>query len=398
MNNRVVKLGLFAALAAFGGFMYMPFVSPLIKSVLEGGVTYGIPVDIWLGIFAAIGPLSLILGTHFIGSLSDEVGRKKVAYAGLSITFIGILLYLTTNNPLVFLLARACDLLGYSTVLMVTLAKANDLTKQNERGKQQGVFLSLSFLGSVFGPLAGAYLATNAFPKAPFVASIFVVLILFSYLLSTKKEKFKPEHSSSFSIYHNWKKFLGFRQLKGMAVLGMTMHAHAPLLIFFLPVYILQLFPGRYDFVGYSMVALGVLKPFQWIIGNYVDRFGKAKLTIVGCLIVGLSLLLIPLAHTIWQLLLVLVLFSGGGAVWNIGAWTIMSTIGEANHIEGHIIGSYTSISKVGDLIASLSFGLIAFKDAYADLFSIGGYIVLVGILLSLFFLRDITSLKRTDH
>lgn len=389
-RQQVVRMGLLMSSFTFASFLYIPFIAPLIDSILRASELYGLSVEQWLGVLAAVSPLTVILGTHLIGSLSDEHGRKKIVLAGMLFSLLSVAVYVFARGPLLFILARALEVLGYTTVTLITLAKVNDLTKDATRGWHQGVFLSIQYLGNMVGPVVGGWLTKTYFPTAPFLMAGVVFVALLVVLIRLPGERFHHRHKASLSILKNWKEFLGFRKLKGMAILGAAMHAHAPILIFFMPLYILQIFPGRYEYIGYAAFAFSALKPLQFVAGKMVDTYGKARLTLVGCILSGLALFLIPTADTIWGLLGVMLLFSAGGALWNVGAWTVMSVIGEANNIEGHVIGSYMSIAKIGDLAGSIAAGWIAGLFGIAALFPFGAAVIMLGILASLFFLRDL--------
>ncbi|MBR9700302.1 MFS transporter [Candidatus Woesearchaeota archaeon] len=392
-NKKIMHLGVFISLFMFSMWVFRPLVSPYVELILNNSELYGLPAGMWLGILAAMGPLVVILGTHVMGSFADEVGRRRVVLAGLVCVIFALLLYLIASGPFVLMLAGGLSALGYATVYITSLAKVNDLTEDKKRGSVQGWYLSIQYLGNMIGPLAGTWIAIRFGLRATLVFSMMIILVLSLQLALGKPDRFTPQHRGSFSLLENWKKFLGFKTLKGMAILGVTMHSDTSLKVFFLPLLILQKFPGRIDYVGYAAFCSFVFQPLQFVFGRMVDTMGKRRLTVLGCIISGFSLLLIPVTDSFLSLIGALLLFSAGGALWNVGAWTVMSSIGEANHIEGHVAGSFTSIAKVGHLVASLLFGFLIAYVGLPGLFTIGGYIVLVGVLLSLPFLRD-QSLK----
>jgi MFS family permease len=377
------RWNIFIATFTFAAFLYVPFIAPYLKANITQ--TYGLPIGIWFGIFAAAVPLSIILTTHAIGSFADARGRRIVILSGLLLTAASMLLYLLSTDPILLLMARMAETIGYSTVVLITLAQVNDKLSDQGRGKAQGIFLSIQQIGNMLGPLVGAWLSTMM-PKAPFLAALAIFIALIIMLPSAVP--IQPG-KLRLNLIDNWKSFLGFRKLKGVAVLGMAMSAQMPAFYFFLPLLILERF-GRIEYVGMAMLALAALKPLQFVAGMLVDTYGKARLSIVGCLIVGAGLFLISVATSLPALLAIMVLISAGEAFWNVGAWTMLSSVGEANHIEGQVVGTYASIAKVGEFFAALLFGIIAATLGLTTIFSMAGYIIIVGVLVSLFYLRDL--------
>jgi MFS family permease len=380
------------AVFAFASFLYVPFLAPYIKETLQHANLHGISLNIWLGIIAAAAPLAVILCVHAMGALSDDIGRKRIILIGMLFSLSSIIIYLLAKDPLLFVLARGMEVVGYTTVTMLTLVSVNDLLEGKARGRVQGIFMSIQQAGNILGPLAGAWLAVRYFPQLPFLAAILIFAALALLLLTQPAAQAKPASAKSLSLFQNWRRFLGFRKLKGIAITGMVMNVLSPATVFFLPLFILERFPGKYLYIGYAAFMLAAFKPLQFVVGEMVDQYGKAKLTVLGCIIAGTGVFIIPFTHTLPMLLAAAFLISVGTACYNVGAWTVMSDIGEANHIEGSIIGSSASIGKLGDLVAALLFGVIAAYYGFEAIFFIAGYIILAGVVIGMIYLRDIAE------
>lgn len=388
-NKKFWYYNILGAALSFTGFFFFPFLSPYIKDALQTMPLYGLPIEVWLGIIFAASSASIILGVHALGALADDIGRKPVILIGIVSLIIGLIFYLIGSHPIAFVLARIFDSLGYTSAIIIMLARVNDLTDNKERGLKQGIFLSMQQLGPMIAPLVGAWVASYFFPEAIFLASIIILIILGSLLLTKTHKKSFHITKNHINIIKNWKEFLTFKPLKGMAILGMAMHSHSPIISIFLSLLILERFPGQYAFIGYAFFALHALRPLQFIFGKVVDKYGKKRFTIIGCLIVACGLFLIPITTSFLSLIMVLIIIAIGNNFWNVGAWTVMSDIGEANKIEGHVAGTYSSIAKIGDLGSTLAFGGLAAAFGTAITFTISGYIIITGILISIFFLKD---------
>lgn len=385
MDSRVVRLGLFASGLTFATFLYVPLLAPYLKEVL-GASALGLPVETWLGIIFGAYPLAIILGVHAVGALSDDLGRRRMVLAGCALLVAAVLLYLLGSHPVLFVLSRVLEALGINAALLSVVAKVNDLTKEQERGSKQGVFFTIMHVGQLLGPLVGGLLAAVSL-RLPLIAGGLMVVVAGLFFLLTKPDHRGAPHRESLNLLKNWRQFLGFRKLKGMAVLGVTMHASTPALIIFLPLLVLERFPAHPEYIGFAFGALRLSNMLDFVTGRIIDRYGKTRLTMLGCLLVGAALFLIPATGSLASLLVVMLLVGAGQSFWNIGAWTVMSSIGEANHIEGHIVGSFASIAKVGDLIASLAFGALAAVVGITAIFSLSAYVIMAGVLVALPFM-----------
>ncbi|GAF86331.1 unnamed protein product, partial [marine sediment metagenome] len=79
-----------------------------------------------------------------------------------------------------------------------------------------------------------------------------------------------------------------------------------------------------------------------------------------------------------------------GGAVWNVSAWSFMSTFGEKSKREGSVVGSYMSIAKIGAFFGFILSGIIVQFLNIETLFKIMSVIGISGALLASIYLTDI--------
>jgi len=88
-------------------------------------------------------------------------------------------------------------------------------------------------------------------------------------------------------------------------------------------------------------------------------------------------------------LILILFFMGTGTAMWNVSAWDFMSKVGEGVRKEGMVTTTYLSIAKIGAFFSFVFSGLIVTFFNTNILFLINGLIIMIGILLSYFFLKD---------
>lgn len=353
--------------------MLSPILAPYIKSL-------GFD-NIQLSILFAIVPFMIIFSSPVIGRISDSIGRKNVIVAGIFAEIIAIALYAYGTAPSIIIIARAIDAVAATAVAMTVLAKIEDCVKKKTRGRYTGASLSIEYIGRLAGPVIGGLLADRLFVQAPFLAAILVLtgLILF---IPRKKIKRRKIQKRELDLTGAIKTFLSYRELKGMAILGIVMHATFPALMIFLPLLITESMGLSYAYVGYAYFALGATHILQFVFGKWSDK--KAyRIVLAGTFISGIFLALLSQAAAYPLLLIVLFLKGIGNSMWNISAWTLMSNIGEKAKTEGEIIGTYISIAKIGSLISFIASGFIVEFFGISTLFMLNGALIIIGTLIA---------------
>jgi MFS family permease len=254
------------------------------------------------------------------------------------------------------------------------------LVDDNFRGKYTGISLSVEYSGKLVGPVMGGILADQFFIKAPFITSLFILTLLFIFL--PRKKIKKVDIKREINLVEKIKEFLAYRELRGMAILGIVMHATYPALTIFLPLLIVENIGLSYSYVGYAFFFLGVTHILQFVFGKWSDKMAY-KVVLAGTLISGIFMGLISITN-IYYLLLLLLFFKGmGNSMWNISAWTLMSKIGEKSKIEGKIVGTYLSIAKIGSFLSFLVSGFIVQLYGINTLFLANGILIILGSLIA---------------
>ena len=68
--------------------------------------------------------------------------------------------------------------------------------------------------------------------------------------------------------------------------------------------------------------------------------------------------------NSYFGLLVLLFIHGTGGGMWNVSAWSLMSSIGERINKEGQIVTSYVSVAKIGAVAMSLCAGFIVINTS----------------------------------
>lgn len=366
-----------SAIFLFATFLFNPILSPYMRGL---GFT-----DLQMSVLFSFLPLSMIIFSPLMGRLSDLTSRRHVIFIGIFLEIMAVLLYVFGRTVVFVGFARILDAIGYSTVVLISLAKVED-TIDKKRGEYTGWFETLKFTGKMIAPVIGAVLADMYFIEAPFFVSLAILVLMLGFLF--RKEKLPKIAKKPLNPLEEIREFISHRKLRGMAILGMVMHASQPGIVLFLPLFIVYNMGLDLIFVGYAFFILEVMHLFQFWFGRQADKHGAWKFVVGGCLIMALGLGLLYFTHSFLTLALFLFVQGIGRAMWNVSAWSLMSDVGEKNKDEGEMAASYASVAKVGSFVSFLLSGLLVAAFGIQTLFLVNAVIIVFGVTAAYRFLK----------
>jgi len=270
------------------------------------------------------------------------------------------------------------------------LAKIEDCVSRECRGKDTGLSLSLAYLGQLLGPLAGGFLADYFFIRMPFITSALILLVLSFWLRPAGPGKAGRAKIKlpSLSWLSPLRSFWSHRALRGMGILGMVMHAANPAMQVFLPLLIVERLGMSYKAIGVAMFFQGITHVLQGVLGSWGDRIGHYKVVLTGTGAYALCLAGIFFAPNYAWLLVTLFILGFGSSMWNVGAWSLMSEIGEGERTEAQVVTSYMTIAKMGSLISFLLSAWLVSVFGISFIFLLNGAVIALGMSVALFYLR----------
>jgi len=365
-------------------FMFLPLLSPFIKTILKD--------EVMLSLIFSLFPLSIIIFTPIIGHVSDMIGRKRVIFFGILCQIFAVFLYIIAENVWPIIIARLLDGIALTSVVIMGLAKVEDLAENRSRGLVAGFFLSLLNLGAIAGPVAGGYIAERFNVRIVFLIAfncllMLLLMALIFYRSNHPKQKISRD---AFSFINDIKQFLSIRELQGMAILGIITHATQPAIRVFLPLLIIERFGLSYEHVGIAFFCFALFMMFEFFTGWLADSLGRIKIIIFGTFGIGVGFCLIGFssswASLIWSLLFV----SFANSLWNSGAWALMSDIGEEHKKQGSVMGSYMSIAEIGALLSYFTSGFIAKFFGVSYLMICNGLLIIFGSAIALLLFKKV--------
>ncbi len=346
-----------------------------------------------LSLLFAVFPFINIILMPFLGYLGDHLKRRRLISYGLLLEIIALVFYLTASHWVFVVLARLCDAVAASLVSLLLLAKIEDTIKsRQQRGYKTGVYLSFGYVGELIGPLFGAWLAGAFFIRLPFFMAIIILLWLLIGLYKNYHTKLFLLPTKIKMARLSWQKqikqFLFFRPLKGLAVLGMAMHATNPAIKIFLPLIIINYFKQPYYALGVAMFIYGLGHLFQFWFGKLADYWGYQRTVLLGVVVSAFTFILISYTVNYHWLLLVLFIQGIATSLWNVAAWSLMSDIGERYLQEAQVLTSYFALAKIGALFGFLISSWWVYHYGLHSIFLFNGLVILAAVVYVVAFLN----------
>ncbi|MFA5108469.1 MAG: MFS transporter [Candidatus Micrarchaeia archaeon] len=111
-------------------------------------------------VFAAYMTAALITVT-ISGSLGDIYGRKKLYIIGIALFTIGSFLCGFSQDMQMLIAFRAMQGAGAGMLMVLSMAMMGDIFSPRERGKWISLIAAIYGLGSIFGPMLGAFITQD---------------------------------------------------------------------------------------------------------------------------------------------------------------------------------------------------------------------------------------------
>jgi MFS family permease len=344
--------------------------------------------------FFAISAFVVFLFGGIVGKLADVVGKKKMILVGLLIqAFFFIFYYFFVQNSTVILIARVFEIFAFMLIGMVGLSALEEYLEDNERGFWTGIFLGIGAIGMIIGPVIAGYIAEVNLPKVLLIVSAVITLLCILFLHKIPVKNNKLEHKFSYSDLNplsEVKRFLHFKKLRGMALLGILMNSKAQIYAIFFPIFVIETLGLPVYYVGYLYSIPVFFHLFQALFGKYFDKVSTEAGVLIGVSLSSLAMFMFPYINSLWTLCIMLCVYGIGSSIWNVTAWSLMGTIAKKYEMQAEVTGTYMSIAKLGVFITTLfSAGLITMFGIERTL-QLGAISVFVGVIICYFVFQPI--------
>ncbi len=298
--------------------------------------------------------------------------------------------FVTSTSILFFL--RIISSIAFNAVVISALSRINDVVNHdNERSKTNGLFLSILAVAVIVAPLVGGFIADNYGYQMLFKVAVvsmlailvgFLVFDVFFYDDNHPHRKKSSLKFSDINPFHNIVEFFKIPELSYVGVVGFFANVTVPFGVLLLPTLIVERMGLSNSHLAIAIFVMSFSGIFQYFLGSWIDSWsentkynGKGMGIVFGLTTNALFLFLMYFAPNFEVLIGFILLRSIGVSLWGVSAWAYMSDVGEKYGVEGKVIGTYSSISRIAITLSFIGTGyLLTFFSK--EIFLIYGAIV----------------------
>jgi MFS family permease len=311
------------------------------------------------------------VGTLIFGALADRIGRKKVLIPSLLLFGVGGILCAIANNFHSLLEWRFLTGVGAASLESLELTLISDLYSGKMLTTAMGFNSAMIGIAATIYPLVGGVLGELSW-RYPFLLSIlaFPVALLISKNLKVPTKQ-KNTGNLNFSNYIK----NTFNNIKNPQVFGLLFAVFSLFVIelgtFYTYVPILA---GTQ--LGASGVEIGIIICCQSLVfsfaasqvGFLANQFSEKKLIMLGFLLCGLSLLIMPAINNAWLLIIPSVIFGVSVALIFPPLQATLAGIAPEGYRAGFMALNVTVQSlgrALGPLFAGLAYGVWGIQGVF---------------------------------
>lgn len=321
--------------------------------------------DAWTGFVAAASTIPGIMVSLPAGSLSDILGRRKLLLISSFVFASAPFLYLFIGSWWQLILVRFYH--GFATAIFVPVANATiaELFSQ-KKGERISTFSSATIIGRSIAPFMGGYIlviTNNNFHTlylAVGVAGVTALIIVVPFLF---RRGTAPDHEYSKGttslMLQGWKAIARNHGVQLVSFIEASQYYVYGAVEYFLVGYLKDVV-GLDSFLigiitgGYLLVVL-IFKP---MIGRFSDRVGRRIPIILGAVIGGLPLMVIPFL-TDFALILFLAIVYGFGFSMVTSSTPALASELVPKTLIGTSMGFISTIMDVGQTLGPIICGFI---------------------------------------
>lgn len=360
-----------------------PVLNPFAESL-------GTPIA-FMGVVAAASTLPGVLISFPAGSFSDVLGRRKVLLISSVVFATAPFCYVLVSAWWHLILVRFYH--GFATAIFVPVARAAIADAYPaQKGVRISTFTSATIVGRGIAPFLGGFILSvtlwdySLLYVAVGIAGITALVTTFFFLRTI--HKVEPPDSTHPITPHpstrgqqeevrDWKAVLKHR---GILVASLTEAAARYVfgaLEFFFIGYLNTVAQLNPVLIGTIMGAQFLLIPFfSPVLGRVSDRIGRSIPILVGLLLSGVVILIVPLATEFLPLLLISLTY-GLGFVMVISSTPALVTDLTQKGAYGAAMGLLATIMDVGQMLGPIITGVILASAGYSESFWSLGVILL---------------------
>ncbi|XP_015354887.1 chromaffin granule amine transporter isoform X1 [Marmota marmota marmota] len=258
--------------------------------------------NIRVGVLFASKALMQLLVNPFVGPLTNRIGYHIPMFAGFVIMFLSTVMFAFSATYTLLFVARTLQGIGSSFSSVAGLGMlASVYTDDYERGRAMGIALGGLALGVLVGAPFGSVMYEFVGKSAPFLILAFLALLDGALQLCIlKPSKVSPESAKGTPLLTLLKDPYILVAAGSICFANMGVAMLEPTL----PIWMMQTMCSPEWQLGLAFLPASV----SYLIGTNLfgvlaNKMGRWLCSLVGMVVVGASLLCVPLAHSIFGLI-----------------------------------------------------------------------------------------------
>jgi DHA1 family multidrug resistance protein-like MFS transporter len=364
--------------------------SPVLKPF---SLSLGTPTD-WTGVVAAASTVPGILISLPAASLSDILGRRK---------FLLIAGFVFASAPFLYLLITVWWQLiivrfyhGFATAIFVPVAEASVAELfPTKRGERISLFSTATYVGRLIAPTLGGYIlfasADNFHILYLAVATAGATALITALPFSRNKQPTIAEQinikETGKRLFRGWKAVVRSRGVLTVSFVQACTYYAFGSAEFYLAGYLPEIAHLNELLTGIiitSIIGVAIFaKPY---LGRFSDKSGRRIPIVMGAIVSGFPLLIVPFVADFWVLLLLVLIYGVGFAAVTASTSALISELVSKEFV-GTSMGFIDTIMDVGQTAGPIVSGLILSTSLqYTGLFfSLTFVLLLSSITFALF-------------
>lgn len=303
-----VLLGVSAAafLGPFTQTVYAPSLVEIGVDLQASSLMVNLTISVYSIVFA--------LSSFIWGPLADSRGRRVVLLCGLALFLAGSLLCLLAPAYAPFLVGRIVQACGISAGSVIAATVIGDVYAPAQRQRAMSVNQLVVFLGPVFGPVIGGFVAGYLHWQWAFAVLIAAGVVVLFYNTAVVPETLgHGGHAAGISL-ERVRSVLRNRAARALLLLGFGQFYGYYVFLVFLPL-LVERFGLSTAQKGLAFVPLtagilaGIVFAQHRLSGWSSERIIRRSSWAIAAIVIALSLLVLSAALTLWLLAGAMALF-----------------------------------------------------------------------------------------
>lgn len=340
--------------------------------------------DALIGLIAFFSPLAGILFSFPIGVMSDHIGRKKILVLSGAIFLAAPFLYLLVMNPYWLIPIRFFH--GTATAILGPLVSAIIAERFPARKAEMiGQYSSATLIGRTVAPLVGGVIISYFvfYPgllqyRIVYIAAAAAAVPVFIMTLLYREKESGPLNLLPFSVFRDsFMTFFSNRRLRGTAFVDMATYFAFGAFETFLPILLASRGMSAYETGIIFAVQVLIIAATKPLFGRVADRVDKRVQILVGIVLTGVSIALVPFCQSFAQFLIVSSLFGLGISISTVATTAYIADVARKEQI-GASMGALSSIMDIGQSTGPLVTGMVITAIGYTSGFFLSFMLAIV--------------------